>query len=562
MWRLAISLCLSIWCAVWAVAQDDTRRIALLVANAAYDEAVGPLQNPENDVAALKASLIRAGFAEGDIRVLLNTSRIQFHRQVRDFAEEAKTLSEGGLAFFYYSGHGAKEPGRESTRLIPVDITDVSDTGFWFDTLDLSDDVIRVFTDAKSKAAWIVAIDACRNELRLPNRQLGGGEDKGFSAVPSSAGMLISFAADSGQTAKDTVGGSALSPYAEALAEELTVPGRTLASIFERVRPRVIGATNGAQAPVYTNKLNVGGLTLISAAPIRSEEDVTWEFVQRIGTQGAFQAYVDQYGARGKYIQIAERQLAGVAAEAAVDPGDAPPYQDISLIWKQFTEAEWSQARSSVILATVLSEVDLETLRTAADAGDADAATLVGWVFGDGFGGVEIDKEVSARYFRQGCDDGQLLACVGFSSNLASGNGVETDFELAAQMAEKACNGGNSRGCFLLGRHFEFGQGRPTNLALAFEYVERACEQAIGEACYRLGYYYSKGTGVEKDDTLAQSYMKLSCDYAYYGGCAGYGISLIEGWGGSFDVEAGVGFLQMACDDGFEWSCGKVAEFE
>ena len=245
-----ISVCLS------GVASAETRRIALLIGNADYSESVGPLRNPENDVDAVREALLQAGFKNADIRVVKNAKRRDIRREVDAFAERSKGLNSSDLAFFYYSGHGAWKPFARSMSLIPVDARDATSTDFWYDAVNLNDVVIKAFNDAKSQAAWILAIDACRNELKLPTKDLGGGE-KAFGVVPSSAGMLVSFAADEGETARDFTGSSRQSPYALALIEELSRPERSISAIFGAVRPNVLRRTGGAQAPVSTNKLNI-----------------------------------------------------------------------------------------------------------------------------------------------------------------------------------------------------------------------------------------------------------------------------------------------------------------
>lgn len=298
--------CLLVLCAVMAAWSAQAERIALLVGNADYSSAVGELSNPHNDVAAIRAALVQAGFASHNIRTITDTSRIELLRETRLFAERAENLGADDIAFFYYSGHGARRPTGSGMSLIPTDVQTVDNEDFWYETVDLND-VIETFVGPRgdrSAAAWVVSIDACRNELRLPQRALGGGA-KSFGVAPRTSGMLISFAADEGQTAADRSAGSAtLSPYAKVLAEQLITPGRSLSTIFGAVRPGVRRLTGQAQQPVITNRLNSDPVLIAAATrPVERERvtilasDEGTAFAQAVtaDTLAAYQAFRDQF---------------------------------------------------------------------------------------------------------------------------------------------------------------------------------------------------------------------------------------------------------------------------
>lgn len=256
-WLFVFLAAVTLSVTLMGAASAQTRRIALLVGNAGYSAKVGPLTNPGNDIKGVRTALIAAGFKDSDIRVVPDATRLDFKREVDAFAGRASGLASSDIAFFYYSGHGAWRPGARSMSLIPVDAADAATDDFWYSTINLDDEVLRTFTGSRSLAAWIIAIDACRNELRLPTRDLGGSGDKAFQALPSQAGMLISFAADEGQTARDLVSGESYSPYAASLIDSLSAPGLSASTVFSGLRPAVIRRTGGAQQPVLTNKLNV-----------------------------------------------------------------------------------------------------------------------------------------------------------------------------------------------------------------------------------------------------------------------------------------------------------------
>jgi formylglycine-generating enzyme required for sulfatase activity/uncharacterized caspase-like protein len=274
-WMISGCAALAVLLALGGTAHAQEKRIALLIGNSSYSTKVGPLKNPGNDIAGVRQALIAAGFRPDDIRVVANATRFDVKREVDAFAGRASKLTPADVAFFYYSGHGAWRPGSRSMSIIPIDATDAATEDFWYSTINLDDEVLRTFNSSRSQAAWIIAIDACRNELRLPTKDLGGSGDKAFQALPSQAGMLISFAADEGQTARDLVSGESYSPYAASLIESLSAPGLSASTVFGRLRPAVIRRTGGAQQPVLTNKLNVDPVLNAFAPPVADPKPVS-----------------------------------------------------------------------------------------------------------------------------------------------------------------------------------------------------------------------------------------------------------------------------------------------
>lgn len=301
-------MCLSILASLWSLSATAERKIALLIGNADYVEAVGELQNPLNDVEMVKAALMNAGFAEADIMTLTDASRIDMLQAVSSFANMARELTDQDTALFYYSGHGAKHPEAEGTNLIPIGINDVTTDVFWFDTISLESDIISRFENANDLPAWLIAVDACRNELRLPTRGLGGG-DKSFGVVPQAGGMLIAFAADAGQTAKDGFTNSTTSPFATVMAQELVKPGRPVSTAFGAIRPEVMRLTGNAQQPVVTNKLNRDPILVAGAFMPRGDDDETdWQRLSASGELDDYRAYLRIHPS-GKYAEEARKMV-------------------------------------------------------------------------------------------------------------------------------------------------------------------------------------------------------------------------------------------------------------
>jgi serine/threonine protein kinase len=105
-----------------------------------------------------------------------------------------------------------------------------------------------------------------------------------------------------------------------------------------------------------------------------------------------------------------------------------------------------------------------ESFRKAADAGNAQAAVLLGTLYAQGLGGPKSDWD-AVRMFRQ------------------------------------AAETGNARGMFNLGLMYESGRvvGDGKDPKSAAHWYTEASKRGDGDAAYRLGMMYEEGRGVEKD---------------------------------------------------------------
>ena len=89
------------------------RRVALVIGNAAYQNAAG-LSNTVNDATAMANLFVKAGFDVVELRSDLGV--VEFKRAIRDFMFTAR---DADIAVVYFAGHGIEIRG--SNYLIPVD---------------------------------------------------------------------------------------------------------------------------------------------------------------------------------------------------------------------------------------------------------------------------------------------------------------------------------------------------------------------------------------------------------------------------------------------------------
>jgi Caspase domain len=95
-------------------------RIALLIANQAYDPSVGILKNPYNDIELVGASLLSQGFEV--LPPIRDGGRSATFQGVRELVQRLKAAAAGSIGFVYYSGHGAADKDTNVNYLIPVDV--------------------------------------------------------------------------------------------------------------------------------------------------------------------------------------------------------------------------------------------------------------------------------------------------------------------------------------------------------------------------------------------------------------------------------------------------------
>ncbi|MDB6171275.1 MAG: hypothetical protein JWL59_586 [Chthoniobacteraceae bacterium] len=271
-----ISVRLSLQVIAWVIFCSDAfsapavkPRTALVIGNARYEPAAGPLRNSRNDASAVAKTLRSLGFAVMERHDL---SRDQLLKAVDEFR---KTLPGAEVALFYYAGHGISIAG--SNYLIPLK------SGF--DSQGATDVTLRMLAEtrlfnaeqavadmsAAGAACNLVILDACRN---TPLAQTGRTRDAlphgGLSEMTPPAGSLIAFATDAGQTALDGEGTNGL--YTSELLKHLQTRGLTIEQVFKRTRAGVLKRSDGGQVPSEYSRLI--GDDIYLAGPAEAEPAV------------------------------------------------------------------------------------------------------------------------------------------------------------------------------------------------------------------------------------------------------------------------------------------------
>ena len=247
--RILLALML---CALPAQAQD---KVALVIGNGAYQNA-SALANPVNDARAVAEKLTAIGF---DVALGEDLTGQQFRVALGEFSEKALNAD---LAIVFYAGHAIEMEGKN--YLIPVDAEMKSEATAQFETITL-DQMLQAVRQADQLG--MVMLDACRNNpfAKTMVRSNGTrGDSRGLASVSveGETGLVVSFAAEAGNTADD--GDGVHSPYTSALLEVLDQPGLEVGRMFRSVRAKVKTATDGKQVPIEQMQLPDQDIYLVS----------------------------------------------------------------------------------------------------------------------------------------------------------------------------------------------------------------------------------------------------------------------------------------------------------
>lgn len=321
--------CLVLACIPFAAPAAE-QRVALVIGNNAYPAA--PLKNPVNDARAMARSLNQMGF-----EVILRTNLNQ-KAMVEVLREFGVRLREGGVALFYYSGHGMQVKGRN--YLIPVDADIRSEDEVPYMSMDMAQ-VLDKLETARSRANLVI-LDACRNN---PFIRTFRSSRVGLAQMDAPGGTLLAFATAPGSEARD--GDEENGVYTKHLLAHMTTPLLPVEVMFRRVREGVTAETKNRQIPWESSSLtgdfyfNQAGAAPARTpvapavtprppqpAPAAGVDPVTvelafWNSIKDSTNTADFQAYLEQYPA-GSFAGLARNRIASAAPRGA-PPATAAP---------------------------------------------------------------------------------------------------------------------------------------------------------------------------------------------------------------------------------------------
>jgi len=207
-------------------------RTALVIGNARYTTA--PLRNPVNDARAISSTLEELGF---QVTLLKDAGQKKMKRAIDKFG---RTIRDGGVGLFYFSGHGMQVDGRN--YLIPVDAEVDAEADVEYEAVEAG----RVLAKMKTanNGMNLVILDACRNN---PFARSFRSASKGLATLNAPSGTFIAYATSPGSVASDGKGDNGL--YTGELIKHMKTPGLKVEEVFKRVRANVQKKSKNKQVP-------------------------------------------------------------------------------------------------------------------------------------------------------------------------------------------------------------------------------------------------------------------------------------------------------------------------
>jgi TPR repeat protein len=219
----------------------EGRRAALVIGNSAY-QGLTPLPNAVKDARRIGDVLSKANF---EVTIGDDLDKASLEKTVREFL---RSLNDGDVALFYYSGHAIQVAGENF--ILPVDARLSSSYDLEVESYNVSNllDYMR-----ETSSLQILILDSCRdNPFRSEfyfkgDKKVAVAGNKGLASLTPRQGSLIVYSTAPDQVAYD--GAGELSPFTEALAEHILTPNTEVRQVLTDIRSDVIARTSGRQVP-------------------------------------------------------------------------------------------------------------------------------------------------------------------------------------------------------------------------------------------------------------------------------------------------------------------------
>jgi TPR repeat protein len=153
--------------------------------------------------------------------------------------------------------------------------------------------------------------------------------------------------------------------------------------------------------------------------------------------------------------------------------------------------------------------INVASIRSKADTGDAQAQWELGEIYARGDGVTRSYKE-AAIWYRRAAEQGSAEARAALGELYQAGQGVSKDLAEASKWFQLAASQGNVRGQYSLGFMYETGRGLAQDQVQAAKWYRLAAEQGEPVAQYDLGQRYDLGVGVPVDRVEALKWLTLA----------------------------------------------------
>lgn len=152
----------------------------------------------------------------------------------------------------------------------------------------------------------------------------------------------------------------------------------------------------------------------------------------------------------------------------------------------------------------------------------ADAEAAVAYIQAD-MAAAQLDfSELDIDTLRSYADVGNAIAQYNLGVRYAFGKGIRQDHKKAFEWYQKSANQGVSQAQYNLGVMYDQGLSVRQDHKKASEWYQKSANQQNSKAQYNLGVAYSMGEGVRQNKATAKEWFGKSCDNGLQLGCDEY----------------------------------------
>jgi len=275
-----------------------------------------------------------------------NINQNEMKKAIRMFGEK---IRGGGVALFYYAGHGVQVKG--VNYLVPVDAKIESETEVEYECIDAG--FVLAQMDAAKNNMNIVVLDACRNN---PFARSFRSTSNGLAQMDAPSGTLIAYATAPGSIASDGANRNGL--YTQELLKFMRTTNLSIEEVFKQVRISVRNLTHDRQTPWESSSLIgdfyfVGGRESADARLLPTQPSFDpaavelsyWDSIKNSNDPEDFKSYLEKYP-NGQFVTLARRRATGTSSVQS--SGDSNLFQKhLSEGERFFNSQNWTEAEKA-----------------------------------------------------------------------------------------------------------------------------------------------------------------------------------------------------------------------
>ena len=153
---------------------------------------------------------------------------------------------------------------------------------------------------------------------------------------------------------------------------------------------------------------------------------------------------------------------------------------------------------------------DLKNYRLDAESGDAEAQSILGYMYLTGEGSVLQDYSMALSWFSKAAEQGNWFAQYKLGEMYYYGVGVNQDYAEALKWYRKSAAQGILKAEFSVANMYRKGEGGEPNYKLALKWYQVSAEKGFSSSQYRLAEMYHAGMGVPVDRKKAYVWYRIA----------------------------------------------------